>query len=137
MGEGIAHNDLENHPSAECLIRISRTKTNKGLHEAARLYLNVLRDDLTYGDWAEAGLERLREDPVVLEPEIVTARSLMLIQDDVDSTQVPLPNGKTSSFSAEQVFLSLLERNPRNRMAFEYLMASHLLSGNVVGVVAA
>ncbi len=58
--EVIAHNDFEGHPSAVFLMRIARTKIVKGENDAARLYLNVLRDDLCYGSWA-AGL--LAADP--------------------------------------------------------------------------
>ncbi len=42
----------------------------------------------------------------------------------------------TGTDSIEQILTGLLDRNPRNKMAFEYLMACYLLTGQV-GKVAA
>jgi hypothetical protein len=134
--EVIAHNDLERHLSAEFLMRCALTKLIKGRVDAARVYLNVLRDDLTYGGWAEGYLQRLRESQNLDDPLILRVRSLMITKDDVHRTQVRLPNGEWS-VSAEKTLESLLDRNPRNRMAFEYLMAVHLLKKDLPAVAAA
>ena len=107
-------------------MRIALTKLIKGRPAAAGVYLNVLRDDLTYGSWAEGHLERLRGNRSLDEPEILRVRSRMVTEDDVHLTQVRLPNGEWS-VSAEKTLESLLARNPRNRMAFEYLMAHYLM----------
>jgi len=133
--EAIAHNDWESHPSAAFLMRGALTKLIKGQSNAARVYLNVLRDDLTYGAWAEDYLERLRQDPELNEPEILCVRSRMITADDAHLTQVRLP-GREWSVSAEKTLASLLTRNPANRMAFEYLMAVHLLNKDLAAVVA-
>jgi len=102
--------------------------------DPARMYLNALRDDLTYGRWAESYLRRLEEDPELREPEIVQARSRMISKDDAVFTQTRLPDGSIA-VSGERQLLSLLDRNPRNRMAFDYLMATYLLSKDVEAVV--
>jgi len=133
--EVIAHNDLERHLSAEFLMRCALTKLIKGRVDAARVYLNVLRDDLTYGGWAEGYLQRLRESQNLDDPLILRVRSLMITKDDVHRTQVRLPNGEWS-VSAEKTLESLLDRNPRNRMAFEYLMAVHLLKKDLDSLAA-
>ena len=132
--ETIAHNDWEAHPSAEFLLRMALTKLIKGRPNAARVYLNALREDWTYGARAESLLERLRENRTLEEPDILRVRSRLIIQDDAQRTQVRLPDGEWS-VSAERTLDSLLERNPQNRVAFEYLMAIHLLQKNLRAVV--
>ncbi|MCU0963043.1 MAG: DUF6057 family protein [Pirellulaceae bacterium] len=132
--EVIAHNDFEGHPSALFLMRIARTKMIKGQSEAARLYLNVLRDDLTYGGWAAECLEHLEQQATWCEPAVEQVKSRMLTDDDAHRTQVRLPDGSWS-VSAAQTLLSLLECNPKNRMAFEYLMALYLLQRDHAAVV--
>ena len=67
------------------------------------------------------------EGQELCEPELEEVRSRMITQDDVLQTQVKLPDGSWS-ISTEKSLLSLLDRNPRNQMAFEYLMAVHLLT---------
>jgi len=84
---------------------------------------------------AEDYLERLRQDSELNEPEILCVRSRMITADDAHLTQVRLP-GREWSVSAEKTLASLLTRNPANRMAFEYLMAVHLLNKDLAAVVA-
>ena len=134
--ESIAHNALEQHLSAELLMRIALVKMVKGQIGAARLYLNVLRDDLLYGRWARGYLERLQEDPDLAgEPEILKVRSLMIRKDDAHLVYGEA-EGRSIPVSTERQLTSLLEHNPRNRMAFEYLMAIHLLRTDVEALVA-
>jgi len=124
--ETIAHNALEEHMSAEFLMRIALTKMVKGQIDAARLYLNVLRDDLRYGRWAEGCLQRLRQDPDLSnEATVVEVRSLMIATEDA---HLVYDQARGGFISAERQLLSLLEQNPGNRMAFEYLMAIHLIN---------
>ena len=134
--ETIAHNALEWHRSAELLMRIALVKMIKGRGDAARLYLNVLSDDLLYGRRAKDYLERLRKDPDLAgEPEMLRVRSLMIREDDSSFVYIPAESGALR-VSPERQLLSLLEENPRNRMAFEYLMAFRLLKTDVEALVA-
>lgn len=136
--ETIAHNDLERHASALGLMRVALTKLVKGQRQAARVYLNVLRDDLSYGAWTQGYLERIREGAELWDLEIATPRSRRIEKDDALESWQPPPDesSRESYVSAERQFASLLEHNPRNRMAMEYLMALHLLKRDVDSVVA-
>jgi hypothetical protein len=89
---------------------------------------------LCYGSWAEDFLRRIEGGDELAEPELEEVRSRMLTEDDVQRTQTRSPDGSWS-VSAEDALASLLDRNPRNRMAFEYLMALHLLKRDHEAVV--
>jgi hypothetical protein len=133
--ETIVHNALEQHVSAELLVRIALVKMVKGQAGAARLYLNVLSDDLHYGRWARDYLRRLREDPELAgEPEMLKVRSLMITSDDTHLV-LGQAEGRSIPVSVERQLLSLLDENPRNRMAFEYMMAFQLLKRDVEALV--
>lgn len=134
--ENVAHNALEKHMSAEFLMRIAMTKMVKRQIQAARVYLNVLSEDLSHGHWAKAYLQRLREDPVLADDlRIAEIRDRMIVEDDAHLVHGSSQGGSVS-VSAERQLLSLLERNSHNRMAFEYLMAMHLMNRNLEAIVA-
>jgi len=72
-------------------------------------------------------LRRLDEDPRLADdPRISRIRRCMLARDAFISPQTPV----------EDIFLMLLERNPRNRMAFEVLMAFYLCNNRLDQAVA-
>ena len=95
--------------------------------ETARVYLNVLQKDPIYRDTARAMLAGLAQG---FSPErtawIVRIRSCMPTD----------PYGVTYGGSVERILAGLLECNPHNRMAFEYLMACHLLTRQLEKVIA-
>jgi hypothetical protein len=132
--EVIAHNDFEGHPSALFLMRIVEIEIIKGQADAARVYLNVLRDDVCFGTWAETYLRRLDENPDFCEPGLAQIKSRMIIADDILQTQVKQADGSWS-ISTEGSLRSLLDHDPRNRMAFEYLMAHYLLNRDPAAAV--
>lgn len=85
--------------------------------EAARVLLQSLTYDPIYRRRAHELLGQLAGDPYLTEdPEVNGLRALMLTID----------NPKALLWLTDRCE-SLLETNPRNRMAFEYLMAIHLL----------
>jgi len=133
--ETVAHDDQEHHPSAEAMRRIVLVKRIKGQTGAARVYLNVLRDEVCYGHWAVEQLARLDENAEPPEPEIAEARRRMIVADDAYRT-----HGETESrivsISRVNQLVSLLDRDPTNRMAFEYLMASHMMAKDLDAAVA-
>jgi uncharacterized protein DUF6057 len=134
--ETILHNAMEQHVSARLLLRLAIVKMVKGQGDAARLYLNVLSDDMLYGPRAKGYLEQLRKDPELAgDREISNIRSLMLRTDDTHFVYGP-GEDRSLVVSVERQLLSLLEENPQNRMAFEYLMALRLLNMDVKGLVA-
>lgn len=98
----------------------------KGQPDTARVYLNALKKDLVYRRQAMSLLRGL--DGTFASNEaahIEQIRSFM--QDD--------PMAVCGSEPVEQTLAALLSQNPRNKMAFEYLMACYLLTGKVDKIV--
>jgi hypothetical protein len=132
--ERMAFEMFELQPTGATLRSLALIKLIKGQPAAARLLLNVLRDDLVWGRWAEEYLRRLAEDPTFAgDQEIQRIRELMPVNDDLHLTNILDSQGVV--VSPDAMLLSLLKRNRTNRMAFEYLMAIRLLNGNLQGVV--
>ena len=105
------------------LKRLALVNITKRTTHTARVYLSALSKTLFDADWAADYLQRLQSDPAIALPgddEIQRLRSYMPVEDYGFS---PMP--------FEQILLDLLERNRRNRMAFEYLMSSYLLTGQL------
>lgn len=97
----------------------------KGEPDAARRFLAVLERSVFHREWACQFLRQIDADPTLGEmPEIATRRALMVDRDF------------TGKLDTETMLLHLLDRNRRNRMAFEYLMAYYLLTRRVDKVVA-
>ncbi|MCF7955897.1 MAG: DUF6057 family protein [Phycisphaerae bacterium] len=92
----------------------------KGQPETARVFLEVLSGDLIHGAKAKSTLKRLDEDPELSDDaEIVRLRSVMLTKDI------------TADQSLGELMSDLLEVNPHNRLAFEYMMLYYLKSKEV------
>jgi hypothetical protein len=132
--EIIAHNDFEKHPSAIFLLRIAETKIIKGQYDAARMYLRALRDDACYGNRADIYLHRADKNRSLLDLDLAQIRARMITADDAVQTQQKQPDGSWA-ISTEGTLLSLLKQDPRNRMAFEYMMAHHLLNRDPAAAV--
>ncbi len=125
----------EMQPSGGALKRLALVKMIKGQSAEARVFLNVLRDDLVWSRWAEKYLKLLATDPDLADDkEIQQTRRMMIARDDVVFTNRYLPNGDIT-FNLNVYLLKLLEHNRQNRMAFEYLVAMYLVTGNVAAVV--
>jgi len=111
-----AHEALEGlgeHPLI--LKRLALTDIAKGQTEAAKVFLRALRKYFHYGRYAEEALRRLEVDPSWTgDPQMDRIRSVML--------ETRRPNSFVYGFRR------LLERNARNRTAFEYLMTFYLLN---------
>jgi hypothetical protein len=121
----------EMQPSGAALKRLALVEMIRGQSAAAKVYLNVLRDDLLWGRWAEGYLKLLARDPDLAgDDEIQRTRGLMIAIDDLPLSNTLLPSGGHRVDSTTYL-LKLLEQNSRNRMAFEYLMAICLGSGNL------
>jgi hypothetical protein len=99
----------------------------KGHEHTARVYLNSLKKDLIYRDRADsmlAGLENgFRSEEATYIRQI---NSYIRSNDD----------GRLDRESIEEMLTGLVEHNPRNRMAFEYLMACYLLAGQLDKIAA-
>jgi hypothetical protein len=86
---------------------------------AATVFLNVLSRDMVQGWWARDYLDLVAQDASLSsEPQVVHLRNLMVREDKILT-------------SNEEMLMALLMHNNRNRMAFEYLMAYYLLTGQL------
>lgn len=120
--------NMAEHALTECLEefgdrpmilqRLALVHMVKGNMGSARIYLGALSKTLFHADWAEQYLGRLRTHPnLSSDPTIRQLRSLCLDRD-----------ASIYALSKEKMLSWLLEKNPRNRMAFEYLMAWYMLN---------
>ena len=106
----------------EGLRRLALINIIKGQTGAARNFLHALSKDFLYEDEAKEYIRRLSKDPLLSEDEdIQRMRSFVLVEDRIESDNKTTPK-------------DLLEKNGNNRMAFEYLMAFCLLTGQHAGV---
>ncbi len=94
----------------------------KEQESAARIYLNVLKKDLIYRHRAESMLNSLESG---FEPD--QAAYIHRINSYIRSNGNPRLNKE----SIEEMLTGLLEHNPSNKMAFEYLMACYLFAGQL------
>jgi hypothetical protein len=98
----------------------------KGNLDTARVYLHALNATLFHARWARHYLDLLEKDPgLATDPDIQHLRSIAL---DEDYPFLQL--------STEGLLSCLLKKNGRNRMAYEYLMASYLLNRQLTRFVA-
>ena len=94
----------------------------KGMPEAAKTCLYALRKDFVYRRMADDYMHRIENDPGLSnDREIGWTRSIMLKNDGIEGF----------------FLLPLLERNTQNKMAFEYMIASYLLSGDIEALAGA
>lgn len=103
------------------LQRLALVNMVKGNLGSARIYLGALSKTLFHAGWANSYLDRLQIDPNLAGDEYIQhLRSLCLDKD------VPI-----YALYKEKTLLWLLEKNNKNRMAFEYLMAWYMLNKNL------
>jgi len=122
----MAYEALENYGDVPRILRrLVRTHVLKGEPAAARVVLALLQRSLLDSGWARRYRQQLDADPVTAgDPEVASRRGLMMVRDIAVELTV------------ETLLQQLLHRNPRNRMAFEYLMAHYLLERQVDKLVA-
>ena len=99
----------------------------KGQYETARIYLNVLRKDLVY---------RRRAQALLMATDNGFSTDQKAYIDTIRSRMHHEGYLGTGDKSVEQILTELLACNPTNKMAFEYLMACYLLTGQVDKIAA-
>ncbi|MGD0037087.1 MAG: DUF6057 family protein [Bacteroidota bacterium] len=120
-----AHEALEHKgPTPDVLKRLGMVYMIKGENNAAGHFFLNLKNVPFQNDTAE-NLLRLNENPTEFAQDNLCkyVRSCMLIEDVISSNRI-------SSLELEQ----LLKRNPKNKIAFEYLIAYYLLNANINGI---
>ncbi|MGD0591169.1 MAG: DUF6057 family protein [Bacteroidota bacterium] len=116
-----AHEALERRgPTADLLKRLGMVYMLKGDYKAARRFFLNLKDVPFQGKTAEY-LLRLNENPGELTNDL-GCKYIQLVMPHEDL----ISRGKASSPKLEL----LLKRNQNNKMAFEYMIADLLLTGN-------
>jgi hypothetical protein len=106
------------------LRRLALVNLALGNISTAKVYLGTLARAPFQGEWANDYLQRLQLDPnLTTDEEVGRLRRSMVHR---DSVVILTPDEELSM---------LLGANPRNRMAFEYLMTYYLLTKNLNGFV--
>lgn len=108
------------------LVRLGTINIVKGRPQTAEIFFKALSRKLLHCREAAEALRDLREDPQMENDAAINGyRRVMLSQDSV-----------SPRMNVEATLLRLLERNRRNKMAFDFLMAYYLLAGRPGDVVA-
>jgi len=100
------------------LKRLALINMVKANYDSARIYLGALSQTLFHSDWANDYIALLQSDPNLSTDERVQhLRSVC-----------PERDYATIGYSKEKVLCDLLEKEGKNRMAFEYLTAWYMLT---------
>ena len=111
---------LDFQKSARCYKRLAQTNLILGSYEVARKYLTALQKTLFYHDWAKETLPLLGdEEAIAKHPEYGHLRQSAYNEDFYFSDHV-------TPKMLEDLFFS----NTENRLAFDYLRAYYLLTGD-------
>jgi len=107
--------------SARCYKRLAQTNLILGNYEVSRKYLLALQKTLLYRNWANETLALLGDEEAINNhPEYGNLRKNIIDQ-----------NFFFSDSEVPQMLGQLLMANRQNRLAYEYLEAAYLLSGNL------
>ena len=138
---------LDFQKSGRCYKRLAQTNLINGQYEVARKYLSALQKTLFYRDWANETLSLLGDEAAIAKhPEYGRLRKMAYDED--------LTFGRASSRSATsseldgsrltgdfyfsdhvtpEMLQSLYLRNRDNGLAYQYLVAYYLLTGDKEG----
>jgi hypothetical protein len=110
---------FNDHPVV--LKRLAKLNMAQGDMATARVYLRALSKTILFNDWADEYLAKIKNDPTLENDEAIQLyRSVSIEEDDL-----------MQFFSVETFLLALLNKNPKNRMAFEYLLAHYMLTKDI------
>ncbi|MDD6842238.1 MAG: DUF6057 family protein [Prevotellaceae bacterium] len=111
---------LDFQKSARCYKRLAQTNLINGDYEVARKYLMVLKKTLFYSDWANETITLLgNEKAIAKHPEYGTLRAFAIKKDFYFSDNA-------TPAMLESLYLS----NKNNLLAYQYMMASFILTGD-------
>ena len=102
------------HTGARYLVRLARVNLISGEDAAAQKYLDLLGKTLFYGKWARSMMPGRQDEAT--RAQLDAARANLVRTDFVHHSDVP-----------RSVLLSLLEANPSNRVARNYLLCFDLM----------
>ncbi len=128
--EHVAHEALEVYGPHPCILKqLVLVNLVKRRPEVAKIFLHALCRDPVARSWAKAGLATLARSP----DELMDGEEVARIRANLPSRQ----DSNVAMRPLEERCLAQLEENPRNRMAFEYLMAQYLIARNLEGFIRA
>ena len=111
---------LDFQKSGRCYKRLAQTNLINGQYEVARKYLTALQKTLFYRDWANETLPLLgNEKAIASHPEYGRLRQCAYNEDFYFSDHV-----------TPEMLESLYYRNTDNRLAYQYLLAYCMLTGD-------
>ena len=111
---------LDFQKSGRCYKRLAQTNLINGSYEVARKYLMALQKTLFYREWANETLQLLgNEEAIAQHPEYGRLRPLAFNRDFYFGDHV-------TSDMLQSLYLS----NKDNLLAYQYLMAYYLLTGD-------
>jgi len=111
---------LDFQKSGRCYKRLAQTNLINGQYEVARKYLTALQKTLFYRDWANETLPLLgNEKAIASHPEYGRLRRFAYNEDFYFSDHV-----------TPEMLESLYYRNTDNRLAYQYLLAYCMLTGD-------
>jgi hypothetical protein len=111
---------LDFQKSGRCYKRLAETNLILGNYEVARKYLMALQKTIFYRDWANETLPLLgNEEAIARHPEYGRLRQWNYKDDSY-----------FSDHTTPEMLESLYSRNQDNRMAYQYLLAYYILTGD-------
>ena len=114
---------LDFQKSGRCYMRLAQTNLINGQYEVARKYLSALQKTLFYRDWANETLPLLGDEAaIVRHPEYGRLRRMAYNEDFYFSDHV-----------TPEMLRSLYFRNRDNGLAYQYLVAYYMLTGDQEG----
>ena len=114
---------LDFQKSGRCYKRLAQTNLINGQYEVARKYLSALQKTLFYRDWANETLSLLGDEAAIAKhPEYGRLRKMAYDDDFYFSDHV-----------TPEMLQSLYLRNRDNGLAYQYLVAYYLLTGDQEG----
>ena len=114
---------LDFQKSGRCYKRLAQTNLINGQYAVARKYLSALQKTLFYRDWANETLLLLGdEEAIARHPEYGRLRQSAYTEDFYFSDHV-----------TPEMLKSLYYRNKDNRLAYQYLLAYYMLTGDREG----
>ena len=114
---------LDFQKSGRCYKRLAQTNLINGSYEVARKYLTALQKTLFYREWANETLPLLGDEKAIAKhPEYGRLRQMAYKEDFYFSDHV-----------TPEMLESLYFSNTDNRMAYQYLLAYYLLTGDREG----
>ena len=111
---------LDFQKSGRCYKRLAETNLINGQYEVARKYLTALQKTLFYRDWANETLLLLGNEKAIANHSEYGRLRQWAYKDDFYFSDHVTP----------EMLESLYSRNPDNRMAYQYLLAYYMLTGD-------